>query len=505
MTSSAEQRYCECGTRLARDNPGTSCAACVRQARERLTRPPVVPAEFWDTDRVRDAVQERHLGHLIAAYRRHPFHGGVIPQATVAAWVGLTQPQLSRIESGPSVRDLDRLELWARTLGLPTHLRWFHGLLAASDSHAPDIDPGGVRNSAHAAAPPDAHERDSADMNRRDILSLLSVAAAALSTGQATALIDPQRLDPDRLTADVTMRGDPQTVEHLAALNRGLWIHFLAAPAKAELIPAVRGQLERLITAMRHPQPVTVHQRLCELTADTFQLAGEVSFDANRYADAAHCYTLAATASREAGAMDLWACAMTRHAYISVFEQRYEQAIPLLELAAGLASRGDTHLSTRHWVNAVHAQALAGAGDLAGCQRALEVAEQVHTLSTRPHNGGWLRFDGRRLAEDRAGCYVRQRRPDLAEPILTEVLRSNPPGRRRGVALVDLAIVGALRRDPLQLVTHGTAALEIARQTRSGVVIRKLRSLRPYLGACPRDRHVQHLAAQIAQLSTTAA
>ncbi|MFI6761143.1 helix-turn-helix domain-containing protein [Micromonospora sp. NPDC050417] len=500
MTSSAEYRYCGCGTRLARDNPGTSCAACVRQAHDRLARPPVVPAEFWETDRVRDAVQERHLGHLIAAYRRHPFHGGVIPQATVAAWVGLTQPQLSRIESGPSIRDLDRLELWARTLGMPTHLRWFHGPFA---DHGPDFDPGSVGNSAYAAAPPDAHEPDSADMNRRDILSLLSVAAAALSTGQATALIDPQRLDPNRLTADLSRRGDPETVEHLAALNDGLWIDFLAAPAKGKLFPDVRAQLERLTTALRHPQPDTVHQRLCELTADAFQLAGELSFDANRYANAAHCYTLAATASREAGAMDLWACAMTRHAYISVFEQRYELAVPLLELADDLASRGDTHLSTRHWVNAVHAQALAGVGDLDGCQRALETAEQVHALGARPHNGGWLRFDGSRLAEDRAGCYVRQRRPDLAEPILTDVLSSTPPGRRRGVTLVDLAAVGALHRDPLQLVTHGTAALDIARQTRSGVVVRKLCSLLPYLAAYPTDQHVQHLAAQIAQLSTT--
>ena len=34
-----------------------------------------------------------------------------------------------------------------------------------------------------------------------------------------------------------------------------------------------------------------------------------------------HCYTLAATASNEADAFDLWACAITRHAFIEMHEQ----------------------------------------------------------------------------------------------------------------------------------------------------------------------------------------
>jgi len=125
------------------------------------------------------------------------------------------------------------------------------------------------------------------------------------------------------------------------------------------------------------------------MTAEVFQLAGEIMFDANHYADAEHCYTLAATAAREAGAMDLWACAMTRHAYISVYEQRSRDAVPLLQLGADLASRGDTQLATRHWVSSVLAQAMAGIGDLTACERVLDHAEQVQTIMN-PGNGGWL-------------------------------------------------------------------------------------------------------------------
>ena len=106
----------------------------------------------------------------------------------------------------------------------------------------------------------------------------------------------------------------------------------------------------------------------------------------------------------------------------------------LLALSADLARNGDSELATPNWVSAVLAQALAGIGDHAACERALERAERVRVY-TRPGNGGWLRFDGSRLAEDRASCYVQQRRPDLAEPILLELLKKHQSGRRRGILL----------------------------------------------------------------------
>lgn len=84
----------------------------------------------------------------------------------------------------------------------------------------------------------------------------------------------------------------------------------------------------------------------------------------------------------------------------------------MLDLAASLAARGDSALSTCHWVQAVRAQALAGTGDIGGCQKALDAADEVHRLTGPAHNGGWLRFDGSRLAEERGTCYVELKRPD---------------------------------------------------------------------------------------------
>src|SRR5712692_1090919 len=118
-------RYCPCGTRLARDNPGSLCAACQAKARELVARSPDVPAEFWTTDHMRDALATWHMGRVIAAYRKHPFHGALLRQEIVAGWVGITQAHLSRIESGPPIKDLDKLIHWARALGNPPHLLWF--------------------------------------------------------------------------------------------------------------------------------------------------------------------------------------------------------------------------------------------------------------------------------------------------------------------------------------------------------------------------------------------
>ncbi|MEU6715399.1 helix-turn-helix transcriptional regulator [Nonomuraea sp. NPDC046802] len=121
-------RHCRCGTRLARDNATGRCAACTTHARSTTDTPvgpPRVPPVFWDHPEMRAALDKWHMGKVIAAYRAHPHHVRPLRQETVAAWVGITQPQLSRIENGPPMTDLGRLTQWARLLGIPPERLWF--------------------------------------------------------------------------------------------------------------------------------------------------------------------------------------------------------------------------------------------------------------------------------------------------------------------------------------------------------------------------------------------
>jgi hypothetical protein len=194
---------------------------------------------------------------------------------------------------------------------------------------------------------------------------------------------------------------------------------------------------------------------------------------------------------------------MTRHAFISVYERRFAEAVPMLELAGRLARRGDRQLSTRYWVSAVTAQAFAGLGEVDACQRATDAAAEVERLTGAVHNGGWLRFDGSRLAEERGACFVELRRPDLAEPALTDALAQHLPPRRRAAVLTDLATVGVHRHDPDQVIHYAVDALAIAQRTGSGVVIHRLHGLHTQLAPLRDHPEVRDLDDQITRLAAT--
>jgi transcriptional regulator with XRE-family HTH domain len=482
---------------LARDNLNKLCCSCRARASEALAKPPTVPGEFWQTDRLRDALDAWHMGRVIQAYRLHPWHGRPLSQEVVAAWVGLTQTQLSRLENGPPLHDLSKLIQWARVLRIPPRLLWFTMPSTARAAAAPVYE--------HAEREPAAEPVNSGtecerldDMKRREVLRLMSMTGSLLAVAPMDGQFDWQGLD---YAAEHPGRLDSATLDGYDQLNAHLWRAFSSSKAKSHVFPMVRQQLQVLNNALEETHGPATRQRLCALAGDLFQLAGEVFFDGDHYVEAAHCYTLAATASKEAEAFDLWACALTRHAFIGVYERQFAAASPLLDLASRLARRGDRALSTRHWVAAVRAQTLAGLGELDACQRSLDAAQQVEQLSGQVHTSGWLRFDSSRLPEERGACYVELRRPELAEPALTEAMRIDISMRRRGSVLTDIALVGAQRRDLDHLVSYASAALDAARQTGSAVVVRKLKTLQGELAAFRDDSHVRHLDEQITTLT----
>lgn len=319
------------------------------------------------------------------------------------------------------------------------------------------------------------------DVIRRNFLQLVTMAGAAVSLQPA---------------AEAAAHGG-----EFDGMGPHLWKVYSRASSKRSVLPVVRDQVAELASALRGARG-TAHKRLCAEASDLFQLVGEIMFDGNRYTDAAQCYTLAANAARESGNADLWACALTRHSFIGLYgDRRYEETEPLLSLARDVALRGDPQLSTRHWVAAVQAEVYAAIGDFSACQRALDAADEVHGLSGPVRNSGWLRFDGSRLHEERGTCYLKLGRADLAEASLTTALGMSTSHRRKGAVLADLALLGAQRRDVDQLLEYASGALDIARQSQSGYVGRRLQDLRPQLKALRSDRRVKELEREISSLS----
>jgi hypothetical protein len=241
---------------------------------------------------------------------------------------------------------------------------------------------------------------DTDEVKRRELLRLFSMTGAMLA-------LPPDAVDSDRLQAIASggSRPDSAVVGDFARLNDHLWQVYGLAAQKKSILPLARDQLatlcEGLSRANRRDRP-----RICQLVSDVYQLIGEVFFDADQYADAAQCHLLASTAAQEAKAHDLWAAALTRHAFIAVYEQEFDKAVPMLDLAWGIAHRGDSEKATRYWVAAVRAEATAGIGDRLRCERDLETAAGVVGLARPLQNGGWLRFDGSRLPEQRGTCMI---------------------------------------------------------------------------------------------------
>jgi transcriptional regulator with XRE-family HTH domain len=110
---------------------------------DRLLDAPDVPPAFWEDRELQAALASRDMGRVIRAFRHHPYHGRhPLAQDDVAMWAGVSQPRLSRIETGPPLTDLDRLMAWAKLLRIPKRHLWF--TLPDEDQPAGQLLPGDV-------------------------------------------------------------------------------------------------------------------------------------------------------------------------------------------------------------------------------------------------------------------------------------------------------------------------------------------------------------------------
>jgi transcriptional regulator with XRE-family HTH domain len=338
---------------------------------------------------------------------------------------------------------------------------------------------------------------DTDDVNRRELLRLLSMTGASLALPPIDGLVDAERMVA---VGEQTHQLDRATLDDYARLNAHMWQVYSLAPSKKTVLPLVREQLAVLSVALGNSDTRSRNVTCC-LVADLYQLAGEVLLDACQFTDSAHCYLLAATSAREARAYDLWATALTRQAFIAVYERQLGKAVPMLNMAERVARRGASNLSTRHWVAAVRAETLASLGDEYGSQRDLDAAHRVLDLGDRPHRGGWLRFDGARLPEQRGTCMVALGRLEQAELALNEALTSAATVRRKAIIQIDLGLVSARRRDPEAVAEHLGAAIAAARATASGVISGKLRTVQGELSTMFGDARIRELSAEIKELS----
>ncbi len=313
--------------------------------------------------------------------------------------------------------------------------------------------------------------KDDMEKKRREVLHLLSIAGAQL-------LLPLPDLDWDRTFGSTIKpsRLDKSVLHDLEIITTHLWNLYLAAPTKALVLDEALGHLKTLILFLKAPHSVSTHHQLCALVSDASQLVGELYFDLNDHDAARACYVFAASQAQEAHVYDLWACALTRYAFLPLYRERYQEALTLLQEALKYALRGDSSLPTRYWVAALEAEAQSGLGNFSNCQEALDRAQGVQDLKGLPVP--WVRFHEARLPALRGACYIRLQQPELAIAALQEALHIFvKPDRKRAMALTDLAAAEVLRSNVEQAQVYVDEVMTILAHSSSGFLREGLRTL----------------------------
>ncbi|MGH8904734.1 MAG: hypothetical protein ACRDYA_24400 [Egibacteraceae bacterium] len=472
------------------------------KARDLVLRPPEVPPEFWDTDRIRDAFANWHMGQVIHAYRHHPFHRRPLPQALVGGWVGLTQAQMSRIEHGPPVTDLKKLIYWAQTLRIPARRLWFDLPGQRRDTPAPadqdQLRNGGTVHSADAMMVWLVETIDGRPvfvpvrLSRRKVLA----AGGAGMLGALSGALDPDELARVQAAIVTPTRADMATASHLEALLA----HYRRLDDQlgpSRLLTPVQSSLD-LVEHLRKDAQPPVRQALLSLSAQYEQLTGFLWQDSGNYAMAEHTYDWAIMRATEAGDHAEVCYVLAAKADQALDEGRAETAREL----AQAAQHGEGRLTPVVHAYAAMKEARAWALDSKpdACKRKLEEATVL--LAASAADGGaeeppwiyWLVEED--LTGHRGMCLADLGEAGPAIEVFDRVIPALPAERIRDRAYyLSWAVKAHVdNHDPEQAAAMARETAHIAIGTGSGVVLQKLRGLHTQLSEAHKDvRAVQEL------------
>jgi hypothetical protein len=449
MASGTARRYCACGTRLAADNRTGRCAACRKRDRERLVRPPSLPAEFWDHGLLRAALASRHFGRVLRAYRCHPHHGvRPLAQDVMARWFGITQPQLSRIENGSPTVHLDRLAAWAELLGIPEHLLWFR--LPAGDTRTPGSRP------------------------------LLRRRPSVPGAGPPLAL--PQ-LPRDLVPAGTS---DLAAVQSLRVADSQIGGGYLYAAVTGYLQHTVAPRLFGTAALTDEPAVFTAAAGLTEM-------AGWMAHDAGRDALADQHFQRALGLATVGQDHQLSGHILASLSHLAHHTKRSEQAIAYARQGHDRLQAGQPHPGVAAKLFAMQARGHAALGQADPCRDQLRHAERVLDSSATEPRSPWVsQFDEASLAAEAARCFRQLGQLDAARRQAEQVVELRPRERARSRAFAQLMLISILiaqgRPDEACAVAYDV--LDATRTLGSYLVVRQFEDLAERFAPYERAREV---------------
>ncbi|MGH3719319.1 MAG: hypothetical protein ACRDRI_10885 [Pseudonocardiaceae bacterium] len=447
----ARHRYCRCGTQLAADNSEFQCARCQRASRGKLLAPPQVPAGFWRAERFRQAFDAQHIGWISRAYRTHPHHYAVygpsgISQTLLGQWLGLSQAQISRIETGVLIRHLDTLHHWVRVLRIPAEPLWFRlppeEQRAATDQGS---EPLAGRESPGAGAPGESPDEAAEDpvlvapwshrgtvevavvlsggggwVKRRVFVSLSGPALTAPAHQWLVREPGPlvSGLAGRRVSGELAGRFSAMVAElrRMDDVAGGGGVFALAQQA----FGGVTGLLDRALCDERTGQ--ALHVVLAELG----QLCGWSAWDAGQHGLAQRFNIAALRAAHTADDRPLGAHILASMTLQAATEGEPAEGVTLSETALA-GTRGRATPALRAELHIRQALAFATLGDTSACtaaiSRALTQVEQLKPDDDPP----WLYWMDRwAITVDAGECLLRLGQPDQAVAMFHEGIAQLP-------------------------------------------------------------------------------
>jgi hypothetical protein len=459
-------RVCRCGTRLARDNRGARCHACARAINDPLAGPPVVPPEFWEDEKLREALARWHIGQVIRVFRTHPFHGEPISQVTVARWINVTQTKLSRIENGPAETDLVKLTHWASVLGVPSDLLWFK---LPSASSPPDVRPAGAVELRDAHELPD-HDLDvpAHPLDRRAFLK------ASLGATVWSAL-NPEEQDHVAAALENPHLNLDSSVVTYFGRQLGSCMSDDGANGPSSALAAALGLLMTIEQSARDVRADVRRQLLC-VAARGAEFVGWLYRDVHDPLRGGFWYDRATEWAQEAGDMPMQGYVLLKKSQMAYDER---DAVRVLTLAQA-AQNGPWRLPPRvkAEVTQQEARGLAMTGEpMHLVEQKLEVARRLLSDADvdASHDQLGAYYNDGTLVLRTASCYVEAGKPRQAAELYDHVLMADLLSRRdRGYFMARKASSLALAGEPDEAASVGVQAAELATATASQRTKREL-------------------------------
>jgi transcriptional regulator with XRE-family HTH domain len=483
LAHSQARRACPCGALIAADNPDRLCHRCRRSTRSEVFGPPEVPEEFWDHPVFAPAFADRDMGAVLAAYRHHPQHVNRITQDRLAAWLGISQAQLSRYEHGENPIDrMDKLRHFAGVLGIPPDRLWF-------DRRGPTqpVDPATGSAPDVLGAPWDAPSiaRSVEETTRNDLaISRRAALSGAAAVAVGPALIEPLQhwlnpLQPLAKWSAGTMISDDELAA-LQQVSEGLRT-WGSRPGAGLARKAVLGQLNELAERLHRAPAGPRTEQAFFAGAELAKVAATMSWDSGLHETAQRYYVLAVRMAK-AGRNDPFAAACLAAMARQMFDLgRPEDGLELVQLGQYGTRRSATP-TLRAVLYTREAWAYAQMGRAQEFHRAVGMARECFGARTTVNEPHWLATFDEAEFEGVLGARLRDlarhdpRQAHLAEQHIQRALTLRHPSklRNRVFDVIGLARTRVVTGEPEAACELIRSVLPTATRLGSGRVLRKL-------------------------------